>query len=57
MIYRKGFPFTIFFPIHCVMSKKKKVIIFFHKYVVTETNPRAGKALSMTYINGTSILK
>ena len=24
MIYRKGFPFTIFFPIHCVMSKKKK---------------------------------
>ena len=58
MIYRKGFPFNIFFPIHCVMSKKKKkVIIFFHKYVVTETNPRAGKALSMSHINGTSILK
>ena len=56
MMYRKGFPFAIFFSIHCLMSKKK-MIIFFHKYIVTETNPRAGKALSMTYINGTSILK
>ena len=58
MMYRKGFTSDIFFSIHCVISKKKKKkIIFFHKYVVTETYPRAGKALSMTHINGTSILK
>ena len=56
MMYRKSFPFAIFFS-YSLCDDFKKIIIFFYKYIVTETNPRAGKALSMTYINGTSILK
>lgn len=43
MTYRKGLSFCYIFYL------SKKMIIFFHKYIVMESNPRVGEALIMIY--------